>query len=242
MLALGAALAGGVLRARVRHRLPRPAAICRPRAAQRDRPLLARGHGSPAGALPAGGLVPGFVIDALAPVIEQLVGRAMPPQARHRRGSRSCRSPRAAAPTTACCVFVFIAVSALLAIEIIHRFASRAAAPRRRPGIAAFPTRARLTQYTGRQLRPADPARVRPVVFDARESVDMPAPGDARPARFDVTLRDLVWERSTLPIGRAVRLRGREAQPPAVPHHPPISEPGVRSPWSLLLLVLSIWT
>ena len=35
------------------------------------------------------------------------------------------------------------------------------------------------------------------MVFRARERVDMPPPGDARPARLTVTLRDLVWERCT---------------------------------------------
>ena len=47
------------------------------------------------------GLLPGPVIDAMAPVVEQLIGRAMPVQAAT-RGSRSFPWPRAAAPTTVC--------------------------------------------------------------------------------------------------------------------------------------------
>ena len=42
------------------------------------------------------------------------------------------------------------------------------------------------------------------VVFFAREGVDMPPPGDGRPARFTVTLRDLVWETVYAPLSKAV--------------------------------------
>ena len=42
------------------------------------------------------------------------------------------------------------------------------------------------------------------VVFRARERVDMPAPGDARPARLTVTLRDLVWDSIYAPIAGGV--------------------------------------
>jgi hypothetical protein len=37
-------------------------------------------------------------------------------------------------------------------------------------------------------------------VFQARERVDMPAPGDLRPARFEVTLRDFAWETLYAPL------------------------------------------
>lgn len=42
-------------------------------------------------------------------------------------------------------------------------------------------------------------------VFSARETVDMPAPGDTRPARHQLELRDLVWEIACLPVARAVQ-------------------------------------
>ena len=32
------------------------------------------------------------------------------------------------------------------------------------------------------------------LLFQAREHVDMPAPGDVRAARFHVSIRDLIWE------------------------------------------------
>ena len=42
------------------------------------------------------------------------------------------------------------------------------------------------------------------VVFRAREQVDMPPPGDPRPARLDVDLHDLVWDWLYAPIAAGV--------------------------------------
>ena len=129
-------------------------------------------------------------------------------------------------------VFVFITISTLAAIEIIHRFASRAV--RRGPAWdCGFPDPSPATQYTADSF--AQPIRR---VFGAwcsgaREHVDMPAPGDARPARLTVTLRDLVWDAIYAPDQRRRLVRRREAQPSAVPDHSPIPEPGIRrSRWS----------
>ena len=41
-------------------------------------------------------------------------------------------------------------------------------------------------------------------MFRAREEVYMPAPGDARAARFDVRLHDVPWELLYLPTARLV--------------------------------------
>ena len=62
------------------------------------------------------------------------------------------------------------------------------------------------TQYTADSF--AQPIRrvFGEVVFQARERVDMPPPGDARPARLTVTLRDLVWDALYAPIAGAVWL------------------------------------
>jgi hypothetical protein len=42
------------------------------------------------------------------------------------------------------------------------------------------------------------------VVFQAREHVEMPPPGDARPARLTVTLKDLVWDGLYAPLAAGV--------------------------------------
>jgi hypothetical protein len=64
-----------------------------------------------------------------------------------------------------------------------------------------FPDASPATQYTADSF--AQPIRrvFGEVVFQARERVDMPPPGDTRPARLAVTLRDLVWEALYAPIG-----------------------------------------
>jgi formate hydrogenlyase subunit 3/multisubunit Na+/H+ antiporter MnhD subunit len=149
------------------------------------------------------GLLPGIVIDVLAPVAQTLVGQAMQPQTGI--GWLSI-VPIAESRSSynGLLVFVFIAFSTLLAIEVIHRFASRAL--RRSPAWdCGFPDPSPATQYTGDSF--AQPIRrvFGPVVFQAREYVDMPAPGDARPARLTVSLRDLVWDAMYEPIVRATR-------------------------------------
>ena len=138
-------------------------------------------------------------------------------------------------------VFVFIAISASLAAFAIHRFASRRAAPRAAPGIAAFPIRARSTQYTAGSF--AQPIRrvFGTLVFRAREQVDMPPPGDTRPARFVVVLqRSRLGLRSTRPIAGGVDVRGRPAQRCSSSPSAAISASS-SSRWSCCSLVLALW-
>jgi len=100
-------------------------------------------------------------------------------------------------------VLIFIALETLLAVEIIHRFASRAV--RRGPAWdCGYPDANPATQYTADSF--AQPIRrvFGEVVFKASERVDMPSPGDRRPARLTVILRDLVWEAFYAPISAFV--------------------------------------
>src|SRR5207245_11814536 len=98
-------------------------------------------------------------------------------------------------------VFIFITISTLAAIEIIHRFASRAV--RRGPAWdCGFPDQSPATQYTAGGF--AQPIRrVCSALFDAREAVVMPAPGDIGAARLTIRLRDLAWEMLYAPVGGA---------------------------------------
>ena len=85
----------------------------------------------------------------------------------------------------------------------IHRLASRAL--RRGPAWdCGFPEPSPATQYTASSF--AQPIRrvFGAVVFAARETVDMPAPGDLRPAHITVTIRDLIWDTLYVPIGGGV--------------------------------------
>jgi hypothetical protein len=104
-------------------------------------------------------------------------------------------------------VLLFIAASASLGIVVIHRFASRAL--RRAPAWdCGFPDPSPAAQYTGGSF--AQPIRrvFGTVLFRAVERVDMPLPGDSRPAGLQVVLRDLVWEGLYAPVGRVVMAAG----------------------------------
>jgi hypothetical protein len=63
-----------------------------------------------------------------------------------------------------------------------------------------YPDQSTATQYTADSF--AQPLRrvFGEMVFLARERVDMPPPGDTRPARLEVKLRDLVWDVIYAPI------------------------------------------
>jgi formate hydrogenlyase subunit 3/multisubunit Na+/H+ antiporter MnhD subunit len=149
------------------------------------------------------GLVPGFVIDAVAAVARLLVGEAMPPQAGIPWLS-IVPVAESRSSYNGLLLFMFITLSTLLTIEIIHRFASRAV--RRGPAWdCGFPDPSPVTQYTADSF--AQPLRrVFAAVFRAREDVTMPPPGDAGPARLAVTLHDVVWDALFAPIGGWVSL------------------------------------
>jgi formate hydrogenlyase subunit 3/multisubunit Na+/H+ antiporter MnhD subunit len=144
------------------------------------------------------GLFPGLVIDALSPVVNALTGGAMPVQ---RAVPWLSIVPIAVSRSSynGLLVFIFIAVSAMFAAYAIHRLASHAV--RRGPAWdCGFPEPSPATQYTASSF--AQPIRrvFGTIMFRARETVDMPAPGDIRPAHFGVTLRDLIWDTLYLPV------------------------------------------
>lgn len=148
------------------------------------------------------GLVPGLWIDGLAPVTLALVGERMPVQTGVPWLS-IVPIAESRSSYNGLLVFVFIALSSLVAVYVIHRFASRAL--RRAPAWdCGFPEPSPATQYTASSF--AQPIRrvFGTAVFAARESVDMPPPGSTRPARFGVTLRDPVWDGLYAPVAGLV--------------------------------------
>ncbi len=147
------------------------------------------------------GIVPAPVIDTLAPVVNMLVAERMPVQSADPWLS-IVPIAESRSSYNGLLVFVFIALSTLAAIEIIHRFASRAV--RRGPAWdCGFPDPSPATQYTAGGF--AQPIRrVFSALFDAREDVVMPAPGDTAAARLTVRLRDLTWDLLYAPIGSAI--------------------------------------
>jgi formate hydrogenlyase subunit 3/multisubunit Na+/H+ antiporter MnhD subunit len=147
------------------------------------------------------GILPGFVIDGLAPAVQSLVGDRMPAQSALAWFS-IIPVAESRSSYNGLLVFAFITVSTLITIEIIHRFASRSL--RRGPAWdCGYPDQSPTTQYSADSF--AQPIRrvFGASVFLARERVEMPPPGDPRPARLTVTLRDLVWDVIFAPAGSA---------------------------------------
>jgi formate hydrogenlyase subunit 3/multisubunit Na+/H+ antiporter MnhD subunit len=138
------------------------------------------------------GILPGLVIDFIGPIVKQLVGGAMP---RQEEVAWLSIVPIAESRSSynGLLVFLFIALSTSITVFGIHRLASRAVR-RSAAWDCGFPLASPLAQYSGSSF--AQPIRrvFGALVFQAREKIDMPPPGDTRPARLQVTVSDLIWE------------------------------------------------
>ncbi len=147
------------------------------------------------------GIVPGVLIDLVAPAVDLAIGANMPAQ--------SANAWFTLVPVTAVkssysglLVLMFIAISGGATAWLVHRLASRRL--RRAPAWdCGFPNADPITQYGGGSF--AQPIRrVMAPVLAARETVVMPAPGDMSPARHTARTEDLVWSRIYLPLAAAV--------------------------------------
>ena len=148
------------------------------------------------------GILPGMVIDALAPVTLEILGGRMPIQANEPWLS-IVPIAESRSSYNGLLVMVFITISASLAVYFIHRFASHAL--RRGPAWGCgFSDPTPAAQYSGGSF--AQPIRrvFGTLVFRARDHVEMPPPGDIRPARLRIELHDLAWEGIYEPIAAAI--------------------------------------
>ncbi len=125
------------------------------------------------------GILPGLVIDALAPVTASLVGGRMPVQTDIPWLS-IVPIAESRSSYNGLLVFLFIALSASLAAAASPPLRLARAAARRRPGIAAFPIRARRRNTAPAASRSRSAASSARSCSHAREHVTMPPPGDAR--------------------------------------------------------------
>jgi hydrogenase-4 component B len=144
------------------------------------------------------GILPGFVIDTLAPVVQGLVAGRLPVQASERWLS-IVPITETRSSYNGLLIFLFITATASLTAYAIHRFASHAV--RRGPAWdCGHPDPSPATQYTAGSF--AQPIRriFGTMVFLAREDVHMPLPGDRQAARLEVRLRDLVWDVFYAPV------------------------------------------
>jgi hydrogenase-4 component B len=148
------------------------------------------------------GILPGYFIDALAPVVQIVAGGHLPQQT-GLRWLTIVPVAESRSSYNGLLLFVLIAGAATLASWVIHRWASHASR-RSAAWDCGFPDASPATQYTAGSF--AQPIRrvFGTLVFQAREEIHMPAPGDLRPARMQVHLRDRVWDAFYTPIARIV--------------------------------------
>jgi formate hydrogenlyase subunit 3/multisubunit Na+/H+ antiporter MnhD subunit len=150
------------------------------------------------------GILPGYVIDLMAPVTQSLLGAHMPQQSSVAWLSLIPIS-KARSSYNGLLVFLFIAASASIAAYAIHRLASKAT--RRAPIWACgSPVLSPEAQYTAASFSQPIRRVFGPLLFRAREQVEMPSPGNLAPARLQVRLDDLVWNILYLPIVEGVRI------------------------------------
>lgn len=188
----------------------------------------------------AAGIVPGLVIDNfLAPATMATIGERMPLQAAN-RWLTIVPIDESRSSYNGLLVFLFITISAFAAVRLVHGFASRAV--RRAPpwgcGSPELPLDA---QYTAASF--AEPIRrvFGAYVFRAREKVELPPPGDMRPARLETEVHDLAWETFYRPVAGGldfVTTRLNRLQFLTIRRYLML----VFASLVLLLLVLAIWT
>jgi hydrogenase-4 component B len=149
------------------------------------------------------GVLPGFVIDALAPVTALLTGGTMPQQASEPWLS-IVPIAESRSSYNGLIILTFLASSSLLTAWIIHQFASRAARP---SAIwdCGFPLDAPQTQYGSASFSMPIRRVFGTVVFNVHERLDMPRPGEIRAGAFGLRILDPAWQYAYGPIARGMR-------------------------------------
>ena len=148
------------------------------------------------------GMFPGVVIDALAPVTKLLL---------HGRLAEQTTQPWLSVVPIAqrnssyngLMILLFALVSAGIAVAAVHRFGSRVIRRDAAWG-CGYPGLGPITQYSGASFSQPIRRVFGPIAFRSGETVEMPPPGDMRPARLRRRRHDLVWEAIYVPLGRAV--------------------------------------
>ena len=147
------------------------------------------------------GILPGVLIDLVAPAVGQLTEARMPAQ---EANSWFTLIPVAEMRSSysGFLVMLFIAISGGATAWLVHRLASR----RLRRSAAwdcGFPNADPVTQYgAGSFAQPI--RRVMAPLLAARETVVMPPPGDMAPARHEAQTEDLAWSRLYRPLIAAI--------------------------------------
>lgn len=182
--------------------LGRPRSAAATGAHEADRWSLGAMYALAAGCL-AAGVLPGTVMDALAPVTEQLMGARLSPQS-GAAWLQIVPVDHARSAYSGLLVLVLVCSAAVLTAFTIHRIASRAT--RRAPAWdCGYPDQGATAQYGAGSF--AQPIRrvFGTLVMRSRERVRLPAPGDTAAALFELEVRDTIWDLLYAPVIGLVR-------------------------------------
>jgi formate hydrogenlyase subunit 3/multisubunit Na+/H+ antiporter MnhD subunit len=148
------------------------------------------------------GIIPGAVIDTLAPVARDLTGARMPVQL---GDAWQTIVPIAASRSSynGLLVFAFITISILITVVTIHRLSAHGVR-RAPPWDCGFPDPTPLSQYSAASFEQPIRRVFGTVLFRSKEVVDMPPPGDNRPAGIVRTIHDPAWEGIYRPLAAAI--------------------------------------
>jgi formate hydrogenlyase subunit 3/multisubunit Na+/H+ antiporter MnhD subunit len=157
------------------------------------------------------GILPGPIIDQLAPVVHGLVGARMPGQTVLPWGS-IVPIAESRSSYSGLLILVFLLLLGTLAAVVVRRVAPRTT---RRSDIwnCGYPDASGATQYTSSSFAMPFRRVFGTTVFIVREKVAMPRPGETQAARFHVRVIDPAWRYLYGPAARAV-LRGAAALNP----------------------------
>jgi hydrogenase-4 component B len=148
------------------------------------------------------GVLPGLLIDALAPVAKIMVGNSMPHQS-SLRWFAIVPIAESRSSYDGLLVFAFMLLSGSIASIAIHRLASDRL--RRAPAWdCGFPDGSPAIQYTASSFSQPIRRVFGTLVFGAREIGEMPPPGSTAAARLTVVMHDLIWEGLYAPIATVI--------------------------------------
>jgi formate hydrogenlyase subunit 3/multisubunit Na+/H+ antiporter MnhD subunit len=144
------------------------------------------------------GILPGFSIDALAPVTQFVTGARVPIQAGATWLS-VVPIVESRSSYNGLLLFLFMTTSGIIAAYGIHRLASDKV---RRGAMwdCGFPDASPFTQYSGDSFSQPIRRVFGTVVFRAREAGEMPPPNSTLPARFAAVVRDPIWDALYAPL------------------------------------------
>ena len=152
------------------------------------------------------GVLPGLVIDLLSPVVQSLIGGRLPVQS-FLPWASIVPIAESRSSYNGLIILFFLVCSGTLTALVIHRYATRAT---RRSAIwdCGYPDPSTATQYSSSSFSMPIRRVFGTTVFQVRETLDMPRPGEMRAARYHLKVFDPAWRFAYGPLARGIMRAG----------------------------------